>query len=42
MESNPVTGISIVDYFEEIAIAVFDNSAEQRWYQPFAHYFSEG
>lgn len=42
MESNPVTGISIVDYFKEIAIAVFDNSAEQRWYQPFAHYFSEG
>lgn len=42
MESNPMTGTGIVDYFEEIAMAVFDNSAEQRWYQPFARYFPEG
>ena len=42
MESNPITGTGIVDYFEEIAMAVFDNSAEQRWYQPFARYFPEG
>lgn len=42
MESNPMIGTGIVDYFEEIAMAVFDNSAEQRWYQPFARYFPEG
>ena len=42
IESNPMTGTGIVGYFEEIAMAVFDHSAEQRWYQPFARYFPEG
>ena len=42
MEANPIPGTGIVDYFEEIAMAVFDNSAEQRCYQPFARYFPEG